>query len=551
MKIKQYISLLLISYIVPWLYCHYSVYWTWNGGTSYNLNIFEFPVILIFCLILYLNPHKKENWFSIYTFVPATTIIGFYLLYDTAYSYFLKSPRPSDIKQIPLLLLVDPLMFFALVGFIVLLLLPILMVVLVYLFNSKKEQKMKVLVLKILAFILLIIIMSSHTTYSFQQTYLDFSKWSETLNVKNNGRIASFLYYHNRRKDALLNIKHFARINIENYFYNKKPKYKRNIYVIVLESFIDPRNFKGLKFNRSPISNELIPFLLSDSRFSLVKSPVYGAATPQAEFEILSGIPALAIIDPIEFNVFEGTKTSSLVNALKETGYENIASIATQPGYYNSRAAYKGFGFDILYFLDKNSYFKKNPDDQYLFDGDLFNANLAYLQSNLILKDKKRPFLNYMVGMYGHWPYNRRKSARPDIVTTNSNIEKINKISNQFYYRTRSLGIFLKKLRELDEDPIILIISDHLPPIINNKSPYMYDKKTNIALLLDSYRPVDISGKSYYELPHIIWNLLNKTKNPLQTDSIFKNVNARTYYFTFLSEAMGLLSPIKASIKYQ
>ncbi len=272
----------------------------------------------------------------------------------------------------------------------------------------------------------------------------------------------------------------------------------------------------------------------------MITTPVYGGGTAQSEFEILTGIPALSLIDSIDFNLFEGNASSSLVQMLRKMGYYTMASVATEPVFYNAKLAYKGIGFDEVNFLGENTYFEEK-EDHYLFDGDFLQANQTYIKKYLSQKDEVKPLLNYIVGMFGHVPFERNKKLRPDAIAIHPDNEQLFDMANQFYYRTEALGQFLHDLQELDPYSIILITSDHLPPIFNNTDiQYKQALKSNIALLLDNFTEVDISGKTTYETSHILWNLLNQSSSPTNTDTLFADKSKEDFYFSFILEAMGL-----------
>lgn len=540
MKCKQTVSLLLISYLVPLAYCILSQFWADHGGASSTLNFFELPLVALICLILYFNPENNTKILSIHSVTPSMTILGIYFLYDMVYSYFARSPRISDLQNLPLLLKVSPLLFMTFIGYLFLICIPVFYSYLSWRKSASTWTHYKISLAKITALTLLIITIFSAKTYSYQASKLYFVDWSDTRNVIKNGRIGSFIYYNNKRKNIINSLQQHPPLSISQLFYKEKPKRCPNIHIVLLESFLDPRKIQGLVFNRSPLSERLFPFLLQQRDFSIIEAPVYGGGSPQTKFEILTGIPALALIDSIEYNLFEGNRTSSFVNALREQGYYTIASNGAKSGFYNSKLAYTGIGFDTLYYLDQNIYYQKSQNDDYLFDGDFFKANITFLKTLFSKKKPSGPILNYIVGMYGHLPFERNQKARPDIITTNSSNSLLTNLANQFYYRTEALALFLEELQKIDPNAIVFIASDHLPPILNRKTTYTLDKKMNIALLLDRYTPIDISQKKYYQITHIIWNLLNNLPDPIQQKYPVTKKNQQEIYFTYISEAMGL-----------
>ncbi len=540
MKLKQTTYLVLISYFIPLSYCILSQFWVDHGGASSTLNLFELPFVTALCLIFYFSPEDNTKTISIYSFTPSMTILGIYSIYDVFYSYLARSPRISDFKNIFLIYKVSPFLFLLLCGYIILIFSPTIFSYLAWIKSSDNPNSFKIILSKTCILFLLGTMVFSEKAYALQTSHLHFVEWSDTRNVIKNGRLVSFIYYNNKRNKILSELSHHKHISISESFYAKRPKRTPNIHIIVLESFIDPRKIQGLSFNRSPLSETLAPFLREQKYFSTLEAPVYGGGSPQTKFEILTGIPALALIDSIEYNLFEGSPTSSFVNALKEAGYYTIASNGAKSGFYNSKLAYTGIGFDKLYYLNKNDYYSISANDDYIFDGDFLTANTTFLKNIAANKNTAKPILNYIIGMYGHLPFKRNKQDRPDIITTNSDNPLLTDLANQFYYRTKALGQHLNRLKQSDPEAIIFIASDHLPPILNKKNRYTLDKKINIALLLDKFNPVDISQKKYYEISHIIWSLLNNSSNPVQQKTAPNSINKKDIYFSFISEAMGM-----------
>ena len=223
----------------------------------------------------------------------------------------------------------------------------------------------------------------------------------------------------------------------------------------------------------------------------------------------------------------EGYPIPSFVNRLRKLGYYTVATIATDSGFFNSKLAYKSIGFQKIDFLGGNNYFQKIKGDKFIFDGTLFKYNLKEI------KHLKKPFLHYTLGMYGHYPFSRNKSLRPDIITTSCEDIYIKRILNQFYYRTKSLAFYIKSIIEHDPNSIIYITGDHIPPqVLSRKIKYKEKIHTTISLMLINGKVRNVSGKRFYEIPWYIWD--NLTGHPHK-----RNINEKKMeeiYFKVLSE---------------
>jgi phosphoglycerol transferase MdoB-like AlkP superfamily enzyme len=251
----------------------------------------------------------------------------------------------------------------------------------------------------------------------------------------------------------------------------------RNIHILVLESFLDPERFKGLKFLTPPAPPQ---FAAMRKKMHVAESPVFGGGTAQAEFEILCGVPALELYTSAEFNMLDGAKTPCLPNMLAEAGYRTIATQSYKPDFFNSEKAYRSLGFEEINFPTafagtRPTYLKYDnaKKEDYIFDGDLLTQNLAYVEKVIA---EGRPILNYVLGVYGHLPHDTdivRFPPKVDMVGVDKNSQTYLAIQ-QFYYRAGAVADYLKKLREIDPHSLILVTSDHLPPL--DGGPRIYEK---------------------------------------------------------------------------
>ena len=164
---------------------------------------------------------------------------------------------------------------------------------------------------------------------------------------------------------------------------------RHNVYLVVLESWLDPTLFRGVTFSKDPRHPDYAELVGDSQGFSI--SPVFGGRTAQAEFEALCGVPALSKITFIEFNTFTGHPAGCMPDLLRQAGYATYASNAYMPDYFNTIKAYTGIGFDKIYFArefapGRETYLTAqniSEDEDFLFDGDLFDQNLAFVARTL------------------------------------------------------------------------------------------------------------------------------------------------------------------------
>lgn len=248
----------------------------------------------------------------------------------------------------------------------------------------------------------------------------------------------------------------------------------RNIHILVLESFLDPQRFSALKF-RTPPAPPRFDVLRKNMHIS--RSPVFGGGTAQVEFEVLCGVPALELYSPAEFNMFKGQSTPCLPNLLGAAGYRTIATQSYKPEFFNSEQAYRSMGFQetnfpSIYAENRATYLKYNLVNSYIFDGDLLAQNLLYVEQ---LLEKGKPFLNYVLGTYGHLPHItdiERFPPKVDVDGVKPGSQAYLAIQ-QFYYRAGAVADYVRQLRKMDPESLIIITSDHLPPL--DAGPLTYD----------------------------------------------------------------------------
>jgi phosphoglycerol transferase MdoB-like AlkP superfamily enzyme len=487
-------------------------HWSDLCVTSLTLYIFEFPVLFLLGLLFYV-PGQKLIWNVLASLAATLPLITFYVVFDVFYNFRYRAMRFFDIGEIRVLWDFSPITF---IGLIIVTAAAIFPSVLL-LVKRIKERGISIVVIVLRSVMTLAIIFLVFTPVAavpYQGRFLNFVEWSDHENIDVNGRLSSVVYYSNKNSAVARNLANLDTETVRNPLSLQTANWKkRNVHIVVLESFMDPRYLKEVSFTRDPLY-EKMPQFLGSSHFNIAVSPVFGGDTATAEFEIICGAPSLGKINTIEFNVFNGRKVKSLVTTLKEYGYSSVASIGTSPIFFNSIKAYQSLGFDELHFLDTGDIYNKIGQGEFVFDGDLLEQNLEFIGSRYIASG--RPFINYVVGFYGHWDYSSDPERHPDILTARIKghpSEDINKISNQFYYRTEAIYNFLAKLRQVDPGGIILIIADHLPAVLSKDVQYSMDYHENIFVLFNGrtrYTPPN--RMRYYEFPYQIMSLLSRTK---------------------------------------
>ncbi|MEJ2142303.1 MAG: LTA synthase family protein [Gammaproteobacteria bacterium] len=458
-------------------------------------------------------------------FIAALPLFLLYLLHDVFFMIYGKVFRLINFSEVPELLQIIPLFSAILISLVFIL--PLALII-----HRLNIRQYRPLVLAWSPLVILIAVLLT-SPLSFVQAFEQFSnhivKYSDAKSVEQNGRISMMLYREAQRQAALETIlpyrerESYKKQITENISRLKQNLNGRNIHLVVLESFLDPRMFKKLSFSKSPAHPAFDQ--LFKHKLGLSKSPVFGGATAQAEFEVLCGVPAFEKLSSVEFNMFTGSNAYCLPGVLTEIGYRTVATNAYKPNFFNAIAGYRGTGFSELdfpveFYNASESYLHVgNPgNEDYLFDSDLFEQNLAFVKKHLA-QNPEQPLLNYIMTIYGHTPHILDENKRPEIITTQSpyNDDHLQRSTNQFYYRSEAIAKYVNELMSIDPDSLIIFIADHVPPLRNgpntyNALDYLPEHKDGMYYTLFGviengkvHRYHDIH---HYDIPNIVLNYL-------------------------------------------
>jgi len=356
-------------------------------------------------------------------------------------------------------------------------------------------------------------------------------EWSDAENARWNGRFTIVLYQEAKRQRAMAEIAGFgddpdyqARFDADLALL-QQTRQRRNLHILVLEGFIDPEQIQGLSWNTDPVAAELRELLVK-GQGDLSISPVWGGYTAQAEFEILCGAPALRRIGSIEFNAFQGAPVNCLPRLLRELDYQTIATHGFKPNFFNSAVALRSLGFEEVFFAreyapGEPTYFSTGDVavEEFMTDQKLLSQNLDFVRERLQSRPGQ-PLLNYVLTIYGHYPYRIDEHLRPRVIDTNPPGQMPSDLAivvNQIHYRSQALADYLRELIALDPAAVILLVADHLPPLEQGRDAYRRMRylggdesvlfKTLLAVI-DQGRPVPVGTLHQHQIPALIYRLL-------------------------------------------
>lgn len=356
--------------------------------------------------------------------------------------------------------------------------------------------------------------------------------WSDAVSAENNGRFMMLFYREAERHISQAKTKAFR----DRPLYDRQARQqaagiaakgnRRNVHLVVLESFLDPTLFKAATFSQDPFHPRFRTLFGNTMGFSI--SPVVGGKTAQAEFEVLCGVPAFEELSGVEFNGFTGAPAYCLPGTLHLAGYRTIASNAYNPSFFNTPNAYQGIGFDEIYFpreygSGNDSYLARGDtsgEKKYMFDSVLFSQNLKFI-APLIKKKDGPPLFNYLLTVYGHFPHLMNPRKRPQVLKMLSAFKdpQLERAANQIFYRSQAIADYVGRLLELDATSLIILISDHVPPGQHGRKSFAelhYLDNSDAALLMNRILIIeDGKAKQYatihhYDVPALVLNAITQ-----------------------------------------
>ncbi len=238
---------------------------------------------------------------------------------------------------------------------------------------------------------------------------------------------------------------------------------RRNVHLVLLETFWDPLALKAYQFSRDPFDPRFRA-LLNQGNNSGVLTPHFGHLTANAEFEALCGLPATE--DAVFQNRLKDT-FPCLPRILREVGYETLASHSNKEESWGRNKAYRHIGFSGF-----NAYASFVRDD---LDGVFLNDASFYRQNSEVLArhDRGTPYLNYLVTISSHYPYELNSDQRPAIVKVKPSNEIVANYANAIAYSSKAFMDWFEQVRRDDPDALIVAFGDHAPTMPPDQKPYV------------------------------------------------------------------------------
>lgn len=233
-----------------------------------------------------------------------------------------------------------------------------------------------------------------------------------------------------------------------------------NIIFLQIEAFMDPTVIEGLTFSSDPIPN----FRKLQERFgsSNLTVPVFGGATVNTEFEILTGLPVkwlqqggypyltIATYKPVE----------SLAYYFRDT-YQTTAIHNWYGDFYNRDIVFQNLGFEE--YISRETMTEQIYNDYYMSD-EMFEKYIP-----LILEDSEEKDFIYGITVGMHGPY-ASDNVVPDEITVSgtyneTDLQNVQKYVNELYKSDKVLGKIIEYLDTFHEPVVFILYGDHQPAL--------------------------------------------------------------------------------------
>lgn len=234
------------------------------------------------------------------------------------------------------------------------------------------------------------------------------------------------------------------------------PAPQRNLHVIFLESFAEPLNFRAYHCPFDPVDARVRRWMTEAETLGL--SATFGGQSARAEFEVFCGVPAFERLG-IDFMALGGATIPCLPGLLASLGYRTIASSTTSPSFFNHETAYAAIGFEERHLAPDFEMTAGNMDGDLLSDEALYEQALRWILPAL---EAGKPLLSYVTTFAGHYPFDLDPRRHPPVCPDDT---LAGKVANVAHYKSKAVADFVNLLEARDPESIVVVLSDHLPPM--------------------------------------------------------------------------------------
>jgi phosphoglycerol transferase MdoB-like AlkP superfamily enzyme len=266
---------------------------------------------------------------------------------------------------------------------------------------------------------------------------------------------------------------------------------RRNLHVLVLESFTDPAWYPHFRLDEMHVPPLFARWRREGGSTAL--SPVFGNRSPNAEFEVLCGVPAAAGPSDVIFWRLPKRPLPCLPNRLGEQGYRSTALHPSPRRTFNLSEAYPALGFDESAFIGDLD--TRDRDGGFLSAQSTLDQHWARVAP---LIDGNRPVLSYIFVNASHFPYDRDEARRPTRWRPAGASQQVTAYINAIHYLMVAVDAFVERLLREDPDSLVVIVGDHAPAL----GPNFEGQREGGRIALDEPNP--LGHAEMYEVPLIL-----------------------------------------------
>ena len=447
------------------LYIWAGQFWTLYGGLAFRLLLVELPWLVLFIAVT--MPPIGRSWprWILAAVVGAIVPVCAYLAHDVFTLHLRRSPEIDDLATIRLLADFGgwPIVAASLVG--TLALAGVAAAVLAWHRACARRFSRTVAVVAGQVFGVALLF----AVYPAWNALLYFEIGHSTIDAAHHyGRLSSMVHRASRipRNDQSMDAQLSRVAQVPDRFVPATAQpLLRTIHVVVLEGLADPRRLPGVRFQADPLPAELVQ-VLGTADLPHGRTPVFGGSTAQAEFELLTGAPALSRFGQFEFNALRGNPVPGLFAALRQCGFAVQTLVANEPYYFNSIPAYASLGLAPVEFLGRDSHLHDRKVKA-VHDEDLLSAVMTRVRAQRA-QDPQARIATYTLGYEGHFPYRRDRQRHPDVVamttTDGTAVDASTRdLVNLLHHRMKAVAAFISAALAEDPQAAIVLVGDHLP----------------------------------------------------------------------------------------
>ena len=300
---------------------------------------------------------------------------------------------------------------------------------------------------------------------------IDLYLWQPIINCNQNGIL--FCFYDDLKNIRNPSPENYNQQNI-NQIYSNLPSLKEtsrnseaeglkpNVIVIMSEALFDVTQLPEIKYSQDPIKN-----IRSDIKSTFI-SPIFGGATANVEFELLTSFSNFFLNGKIPYSQSIRKDMPSLFSLFKEQGYLTTTIHPFYGSVFNRITVYKHFSLDKFINLDNSSdYVNAGP---FVSDQSFTTKVINQLNSS------NQPQFIFAISIQNHASFEANRFPNHKINITSS-LEGDNKSALQTYIDGINLSdeSYLNLKNELNKSKkptIIILYGDHLPFLGNDFDIY-------------------------------------------------------------------------------